>query len=118
MLGGVLGPAGAAAGQTPLDGLPSQVRQFINAVQSPSLRHCPQAPFNFSIQALRDHHRPQSALPFGPIFQVMTDAFRKVAGLILPVMEQLRPVIESVSQSLSGLFIGIIKMMDSSSSRT
>jgi len=44
-----------------------------------------------------------------PIIQILTNTIRQVAGIILPVMEALRPVIAAITNVFSSLLIPIIK---------
>jgi hypothetical protein len=63
---------------------------------------------NFN-QAIRDL-QATLGYAFQPIFTIMADTFRQVAGIILPLMEALRPVIESLTNTISESLINVIKV--------
>jgi hypothetical protein len=48
---------------------------------------------------------------FEGVFEILTDVIRQVAGIILPVMEQLRPIIDQLVQSIAGILIPIVKVL-------
>jgi hypothetical protein len=45
-----------------------------------------------------------------PVIQVATDAFRQIAAILLPVMEQLAPIVRTLVQSIADRFIPEIQL--------
>ena len=85
--GGIAVAATAAIGA--VQGMISKLGEFVTALSPGSMQQ-------FS-QSLRDL-QATVGVAFQPIFAILTDTIRQAAGIILPVMQQLRPVIEEVTQ--------------------
>jgi len=111
MLGGVLGPAGAAVGKA-FGNLIGKVGEAINAVQ-PFVEALAPGTILLFQDSLRNL-QATVGVAFEPIFQVLTGLFQRIGGLILPVMQQLRPVVEQVSNSFASLMLPLVRLLVSS----
>ena len=77
----------------------AQVAGFVEALSPGTM-----IAFNTALKDLR----ATIGVAFQPIFEVLTGAFRQIAGIILPVMEQLRPVVQSLAQTyLANLIVWV-----------
>lgn len=89
-LGGLV--AGISAATSAITGAISSVQGFVQAL----------SPIQIELfqRALRDL-QATVGVAFQPIFEVLTGTIRQVAGIILPLMVQLRPVIQQVTEVFS-----------------
>ena len=103
---GALGAAGAAVGAIgavvgALAGFVATMQVFVQAL-------APNVIQQFGI-AIRDLMATigYSAVP---MFLILTDAIRQVSGIILPVMQELRPVLEDLTKVFSGILIAQVRL--------
>jgi len=98
-ISGIAAVATAAVGA--IEQVIGQLKGFVEAL-NPAL-------INQFNRAMRDL-QATVGVAFEPIFEVLTGTFRQVAGLILPVMEELRPVVQQLTESFAATLIPQVKL--------